>query len=49
MNMAVEDNDEIFKDISCYDRVPHAEHVKGQNLYIAHIHHILKKSPRYMR
>lgn len=49
MNVAVEENDELFKDISCYDRVPQSEHVKGLKNYISHIHHILKETPRYLR
>lgn len=48
MGIAIENSLILFQDISCDERVPKSQRIKGQNKHLSHMYEILKESKKYM-
>lgn len=48
MGIAIENSSILFQDISCDERVPKSQRIKGQNKHLSHMYEILKESKEYM-
>lgn len=48
MGIAIENSLILFQDISCDERVPKSQRIKGQNKHLSHMYEILKESKEYM-
>ena len=48
MGIAIENSTILFQDISCDERVPKRQRIKGQNKHLSHMYEILKESKEYM-